>query len=131
MGFITKFIIRWGATGSTASWVGRHYMRLKDEELADQEVLRELIEFRYETYNLNSAKEELLKNLGEIDNLIDFTLAILIFEDAINESELTHGLSSEINEVIAEELKKKGLSEEEIGEGTPIELLSEFLQDYN
>lgn len=106
MGKLTRFIIRFGATGSTARWVAKHYLRLKNPERSEVDVMREMVEFRYKTFNPNQAKDGLLERLSYLDNLTDFTFSILQLEGAIKTKEMPIGMQMEVTSVIMEELKK-------------------------
>lgn len=114
MGKISEFIIRIGATGSTARWVAKHYLRLKTNDADDKEVYRKIVNFRYQIINLKQAKDKLLERLNYIDNLTDFTFSILQLEGAIKTSEMPLYLQMEITTVIMEELKKKNIPEKTI-----------------
>lgn len=114
MGKITKFIIKFGTTGSTARWVARHYLRLKNSGKTDVDVMREIIEFRYKTFNPNQAKSNLLERLSYLDNLTDFTFSILQLEGAIKTKEMPMDMQMEVTSVIMKELKNKGVSDEAI-----------------
>ena len=114
MGKVTKFIIKFGATGSTARWVAKHYLRLKKADISDIDVMKEIIEFRYKTFNLKQAKDKLMDRLSYLDNLTDFTFSILQLEEAIKTKEIPMNLQMEVTAVIMEELKKKGVPEKAI-----------------
>lgn len=114
MGKITRLIIKFGATGSTARWVAKHYLRLKISEKSNVNVMREIVEFRYKTFNPNQAKNGLLGRLSYLDNLTDFTFSILQLEGAIKTKEMPMGMQMEVISIIMEELKKKGVSEKAI-----------------
>ena len=109
MGKLTKFIVRIGATGSTARWVAKHYLRLKNDSVADKEVFRKIVDFRYQTFNLNQAKDKMLERIKYIDNLTDFTFSILQLEGAIKTKDMPMDTQMEVTKVIMEELKKKSI----------------------
>lgn len=111
---ITRLIIKFGAAGSTARWVAKHYLRLKGSEKFDVDVIREIIEFRYMTFNPNQAKGNLLERLSYLDNLTDFTFSILQLEGAIKTKEMPMSMQMEVTSVIMEELKKKGVPKKAI-----------------
>jgi len=114
MGKITKLIIKFGATGSTARWVGKHYLHLRNSGKSIADIMREITEYRYKTFNPNQAKSGLLNRLSYLDNLTDFTFSILQLEGAIKTGEMPMGMQMEITSVIMEELKKKGIPSEVI-----------------
>ncbi len=119
MGKVTKLILKFGATGGTARWVARHYLRLKKADISDVDVMREIAEFRYKTFNPKQAKEKLMERLSYLDNLTDFTFSILQLEEAIKTREIPMNLQMEVTIIITEELKKKGVPEKVIfGEKT-------------
>lgn len=109
MGNITKFILKHGATGSTARWVAKHYIRLKEPNLSNKEVMNKIVDFRYKTFNANDAKKPLVERLSNLDNLTDFTFSILQLEGAINTKEMPMELQMEAIQVIREELEKKSV----------------------
>ena len=111
MGKITKFIIRFGATGSTDRWVARHYLRLHKDSMSIVDTMREIVEFRYKIFNPNKAKNKLKERLSYLDNLTDFTFSILQLEGAIKTKEMPIHLQMEITNVIMEELRKRGMSD--------------------
>lgn len=110
MGNISRLIIRIGATGGTARWVAKHYLRLKDKGASDAEVFKELVDFRYKIFNLNQAKDKLTGRLSYLNNLTDLTFSILQLEGAIKTQGMSMYLQMEIISVIMEELEKKGIS---------------------
>ena len=114
MGNITRLIIKFGATGNTARWVAKHYLRLKKPEKSVVDIMREIVEFRYNTFNPNKAKSGLLERLSYLDNLTDFTFSILQLEGAINTKEMPLHMQMEITSIIMGELKKKGVLEKVI-----------------
>lgn len=114
MGKITRLIIKFGATGNTARWVAKHYLRLKDSEKSCVDIMREIIEFRYKIFNLNQAKGKLLERLSYLDNLTDFTFSILQLENAIKTKEMPMDMQMEVTTIIMEELKNKGVPDEAI-----------------
>lgn len=108
---LTRFIIRFGATGSTARWVGKNYLNLQDRNLYLKEILTEITNIRYSVVNLNEAKDKLLDRLDYINNLTDFTFSILQLEGAIKTKEMTMHMQMEITTVIMEELQKLKIPE--------------------
>lgn len=120
MGKVTKLIIKFGATGSTARWVAKHYLRLSRADVSDIDIMKEIVEFRYKTFNLKQAKDKLIDRLSYLDNLTDFTFSILQLEGAIKTKEMPMNLQMEITAVIMEELKKKGVPEKAIVGGKTI-----------
>jgi len=114
MGKITRLIIKFGATGNTARWVAKHYLRLKNSEKSCVDIMREIVEFRYKIFNLNQAKDKLLERLSYLDNLTDFTFSILQLENAIKTKEMSMDMQMEVTTVIMEELKNKGVPDEAI-----------------
>lgn len=112
MGTFTKFIARIGATGSTARWVGKHYLRLKKDGMSDKDVFVQMIEFRYQVLRFQENKDELLKRTTYLINLADLTFSILQIEGAIKTAHMPMDLQKEVLAVIMEELKKTGVSNE-------------------
>ena len=91
----------------------------KKTDISDIDVMKEIVEFRYKTFNLKQAKDKLMDRLSYLDNLTDFTFSILQPEGAIKTKEMPMNLQMEITAVIMEELKKKGVPEKAIvGEKT-------------
>lgn len=116
MGNFTKFIARIGATGSTARWVGKHYLRLNKEGMSDRDVFVQMIEFRYQILKFQDSKTELLKRTEYLTNLADLTFSILQVEGAIKTSHMPMDLQMEVLSVIMEELKKIGVPDKIIAQ---------------
>lgn len=104
-----KFILKFGATGSTARWVGKNYLKLNSSEKTIQEIMEEMLRIRYAVFNPNGAKETMHERMSYLDNLTDFTFSILQTEGAIKTKEMDMGMQMSVTSVIMEELKKKGV----------------------
>ena len=112
MGKVTKFILKVGATGSTARWVAKHYMRLSKEGFTDNEIFHELVTFRYKVFKMQGVEEKLRQRLSYITNLSDLTFSILQLEGALKTKNMPMDMQMEALSVIMEELKKAGVPNE-------------------
>ncbi len=104
-----KFLLKFGATGSTARWVATNYLKLSTPEKSVQDVMREMISIRYSVFNPNGAKEPMLERTSYLDNLTDFTFSILQLEGAIKTKVMNMSMQMSVMTIIMEELKKKGV----------------------
>ncbi|PIR38211.1 MAG: hypothetical protein COV34_01180 [Candidatus Zambryskibacteria bacterium CG10_big_fil_rev_8_21_14_0_10_42_12] len=104
-----KFILKFGATGSTARWVAKNYLKLSSSEKTIQDVMNEMLKIRYATFNPNGAKEVMNERISYLDNLTDFTFSILQTEGAIKTKEMGMSMQMSVISIIMEELKKKGV----------------------
>ena len=104
-----KFILRIRATGSTARWVAKNYIKLSTPEKTIKEVMFEMLKIRYNLFNPNGAKDMMLERMSYLDNLTDFTFSILQTEGAIKTKVMDVAMQMQVTAIIMEELKKKGV----------------------
>jgi len=109
-----KFILKFGATGSTARWVAKHYLKLNSPNKTTRDIMSEILIVRYKVYNPNGAREVMKERMSYLDNLSDFTFSILQTEGAIKTKEMDTNTTLLIGIVIREELKNKGVPEKAI-----------------
>ena len=109
-----KFLLKFGATGSTARWVAKNYLKLNSANKTTRDVMSEMLAIRYSVFNPNGAKELMRERMSYLDNLSDFTFSILQTEGAIKTKEMDISTTMLVGIVIREELKKKGVPEKAI-----------------
>ena len=109
-----KFILKFGATGSTARWVAKTFLKLATPESTVKDTMFEMLKIRYRVFNPNGAKNVMIERMSYLDNLTDFTFSILQTEGAIKTKAMDMNMQMQVGIVIMEELKKKGIPSEAI-----------------
>ncbi len=104
-----KFILKFGATGSTARWVGGNFIKMSTPKKSTVDVMNEIIAMRYKVFNPNGAKEAMIARMSYLDNLTDFTFSILQLEGAIKTKAMDMTMQMEVTRTIMQELRKKGV----------------------
>lgn len=110
-----KFLARKGAVGGTARTIAKHYKYYRGihpdkEEIKDSEIYRLIIIDRFKLSKIK--QQRLLSEIGLMSGLKDLVVGILTIEADFLDN--TMDIQIMFEEVIEEELLKKGIQEYEI-----------------
>jgi hypothetical protein len=108
MGILDFFMFR--VPISTAKWVAKHFNRLHVPGDDLSITFKKLIDFRYSIISPGDSKVRLEKRAADLDNLTDFTHAIM-WAEGIDLSHLDFIDRRRITGKISETLKKHGIED--------------------